>query len=317
MAADVRFGVKALDLFFLIRPPLLIASSAFFFAGAVEAVGLRNGIYGMDAVLRLLPGLLLYLMAVSASFIVNQVLDIESDRLNRKNLILPSGLVSRRESIALVIAVCLLAAVGAALIGGRMALLVWAGLGLGMAYSVPPLRLKGRPVADAVANVGGFGVIAFMMGWLAASGSLAGVWIRALPYALAMGGIFMNTCIPDEEGDRMAGDRTSCVVFGRRFAGLAGLALTGGAATAGLASGQVLVTLAVTSSLPGMVAVAVEPTSRNSVVASQFAARTLFVLLSIKVPLLALLGLLAVLASRVYYSRRFGLVYPRLTGAGR
>jgi 4-hydroxybenzoate polyprenyltransferase len=212
---------KVADLVFLLRPPLLCASCTFFFAGSISALE-WSGRAGLSQVMpEVLPNLGLFVLVVAAAFIVNQLTDIESDRLNRKSFLLPYGLISRTESAVLLICVSALAIWLSFHADKAVRYMVWIGLGLGFAYSVPPVRLKGKPVLDLVANVVGFGVVGFAMGWMAQAGMVPELWLRCVPYALAMSGIFLNTCIPDEEVDRIIGDRTSCVVFGARRVGLA------------------------------------------------------------------------------------------------
>jgi 4-hydroxybenzoate polyprenyltransferase len=307
---------KIADLIFLTRPPLLCASCTFFFAGTVSALRSVGQPYSIRSVVEALPNLGLFALVVASAFVVNQIYDVESDRLNRKGYVVPSGMVTRREC-ALVLAATGLSAVGLSLLhGSEVRYLVWLGLGLGWAYSMPPLRLKGRPLLDMLANVVGFGVIGFALGWLTYSRIDTSFWVRCAPYALAMAGIFLNTCIPDEEGDRRVGDRTSCVVWGAAKAGRAALVLIVISALAGVLSGETLCTLAVVGSLPAMLAVGIEASPANSIVASQFAARLLLVLVCIRAPLLAVLSVLVYFASRVYYRKRFRLRYPDIEGAG-
>jgi 4-hydroxybenzoate polyprenyltransferase len=306
---------KAADILFLTRPALLCASCTFFFAGAAAGVGSWSGLYSLRATQRLLPNLGLFVLVTVSAFVINQVLDIKNDAVNRKNYILPAGAVTVRESLVflgiIVITSVLLSFRGT----GMERLLVWTGLVLGFCYSVPPLRLKGRPVADLLANVAGFGLIGFALGWLAFAGLNVGLAMRMLPYAAAMGAIFLNTCIPDEAGDRAAGDSTSCVVFGAGPASVAALILLLVAAGVGSFVSEPLCVLAALGSIPVFVAVVAEPTAAQSVVASQFAARLLFVLVAVRAPQLAALGILAYLGSRSYYKRRFRLTYPDIRGA--
>jgi 4-hydroxybenzoate polyprenyltransferase len=263
----------------------------------------------------ILPNLGLFVLVVSAAFVVNQIFDVESDRLNRKTFLLSSGVVSRSESAILLVALSI-AVFGLGLRSEPpLRYLVWSGLVLGFAYSVPPVRLKGRPVLDMVANVVGFGVIGFAMGWLAYAEMSWHLWTRCSAYALAMCAIFLNTCIPDEEGDRKAGDRTSCVAFGRRPVGMMVFVFMLASAAAGVLTDEMLCTLAVVGSLPAMVAVSMGGNTSDSVVASQYAARLLLLLVCIRAPLLGLLALAAYFGSRYYYRRRFGLEYPEMTGA--
>ena len=317
MALISRVLRKIADLVFLVRPPLLCVSCTFFFAGAASPQARPLDLYNPARVCRTMTNLLGFALVVASAFVVNQITDIRSDRVNRKSFILPSGLVTLSESIVFLGAIYL----GTMLFGlhleGPERYLIWVGLGLGLAYSVPPVRLKARPIWDALANVTGFGIIGFLMGWLSFVGFDAGALLHSLPYALAMTAIFLNTCISDEEGDRSVGDSTSCVVFGRRAVGrFAGLFLVL-AAVSGAVLDEMPVWLATTGSLPAFVSVAVDPTDRGSVLASQFAARLIFVLVAIQAPVLGLLGIVVYVASRLYYSRRLGLTYPRLAGVSK
>ncbi|MFH1312276.1 MAG: UbiA family prenyltransferase [Candidatus Eisenbacteria bacterium] len=307
--------MKLIDLFFLIRPALLCASCVFFFAGAVSSARSGTGPYPFGFMLRTVPNLILFVLVTSWAFVINQVTDVKSDRVNKKTYILPSGTVTIRESLVVLALIGVLAVILSLHRDAALRYLVWTGLALGLAYSVPPLRLKGRPVGDLLANVAAFGVIGFAMGWLVFSDIGVDLMLRSLPYSLAMAAIFLNTCIPDEAGDRVAGDRTSCVVFGRVAAGRAAVVLLALSAVAAFAVGETLCGLAVLGSMAAFVAVAAEPTSENSVIASQFSTRLLFVLVSVKAPLLGLLGVASYAAAKVYYAKRFGLDYPNLKGA--
>jgi 4-hydroxybenzoate polyprenyltransferase len=305
------------DALFLLRPPLLIASSTFFFAGALAASDLTPAgpfWIGSD---RLASHLLLFIGALGAAFVVNQILDAAGDAVNRKNYLIPLGIVSRRSAWIVLALLLSLTALGGFLVGGVVGYLAWGGLLLGLAYSVRPLRFKGRPVIDLLANVSAFALIGFAMGWAAVERVETVTLLRSMPYALAMGGVFLNTCIPDEAGDREAGDVTSCVYFGRRRVALTALILVSASAASAVALGDVLCTLGALGGLPAFIAVALLPTDRSSVLASQFTARLFFILVGVRTPVLLILGIVAYGLARFYYRRRLGLVYPRLEGAGK
>jgi 4-hydroxybenzoate polyprenyltransferase len=307
--------MKAVDLFFLTRPALLCASCVFFFAGAVSSTRSGSGPYPAGLMVQTLPNLTLFALVTSWAFVINQILDVRNDRVNRKTYILPSGAVTIPESLVVLAIIGTLAVILSLHRDATVRYLVWVGLALGLAYSLPPLRLKGRPVGDLLANVAGFAIIGFAMGWLVYSDVGNDLLLRSVPYWLAMAAIFLNTCIPDEVGDRAAGDRTSCVVFGKAATSRAALVLLVLSAVAAFAVGETLCGLAVLGSMAAFVAVAAEPGPRNSVIASQFSTRLLFILVSVKVPLFAMLGIASYAAAKVYYSKRFGLDYPNLEGA--
>ena len=310
-----RALIKLVDIGFLARPALLCASCTFFFAGVVAAPGQAAKPQDLILPLSVLPNLVLFVLIVSSAFVINQVFDVESDSVNRKTYILPSGIVSKRESLVFFAIVTGLALVLSIRAAGAVRYAVWVGLALGFCYSVPPVRLKGKAIADLLANVIGFGIIGFALGWLTVAEAGAQLLVRATPYALAMSAIFLHTCIPDESGDSLVGDRTSCVVFGRAAVSRAAvLLLLASTVVAGLV-GDSLCALAAFGSMPAAIGVAVEPDPQNSVVSSQFAARLLFVLVSIRSPVLALLGVAVYVCSKLYYSKRLGLDYPNVAGA--
>ncbi|MFH1220715.1 MAG: UbiA family prenyltransferase [Candidatus Eisenbacteria bacterium] len=303
------------DIIFLTRPLLLCASATFFYAGAISALRTATGSYGIRLMLTALPSLALYSLVVAVAFVVNQVFDVKSDAVNRKNFILPANAVTKAETVILL--ALLLIAIGV-LLRGRdsiVMMLVAVGLALGILYSVPPVRLKGKPIADLLANAIGFGWIGFVMGWLVFSDFGREPLVRSSPYVIAMAAIFLNTCIPDEVGDRAAGDSTTCVVFGKTAVSIVALALMCLAAAAGIISGEPILALAALGATPAFVAVAVRPTCSNSVLASQLAARILFLLVCVCAPILAVIGAIVYVASKIYYAKRFGVGYPRLTGA--
>lgn len=306
---------KAADIFFLVRPPLLCASATFFFVGAISATRFYTGSYSIGLMLQALPNLAVFLLVAAVAFVVNQILDVESDTFNKKTFILPSKAVSRIEALGLAVGLCVVLAI---LLRGRdgfLMLLVIAGLALGVAYSVPPIRLKGRPVADLVANVAGFGWIGFIMGWVVVGDFGSEAVKRSIPYALGMAALFLNTCIPDEEGDRAAGDRTTCVVFGKRRVSQAALVLMCVAGAVAIIADEPLCAMAALSSVPGLIAVAVRPSAGNSMVASQLAAGILLILAGICAPILLGIAAVTYLISRLYYAKRFGVDYPKMGGA--
>lgn len=307
--------VKAVDIFFLVRPPLLCASATFFFVGAISAARLSAGSYRIGLMLETLPNLALFLVVAAIAFVLNQILDLESDRINKKTFILASGAVTRTEALALAVGLCVVLAL---LLRGRdtlLVLLVVAGLALGAAYSVPPARLEARPIVDLLANVAGFGLIGFVMGWAVFSDFGTEAARKAIPYTLGMAAMYLNTCVPDEEGDRAVGDRTTCVVFGKKRVSLASLLLMSLAGAVAIVTDEPLCAVAALSSVPGLIAVAVRPTAGNSVVASQLAARILLILAGICAPILLAIAGVTYLVSKIYYAKRFGLDYPRLGGA--
>jgi homogentisate phytyltransferase / homogentisate geranylgeranyltransferase len=167
---------------------------------------------------------------------VNQIEDVEIDRVNKPFLPLAAGEMSHETARAIVSATAGLAVVLALSEGAAETVAVLAGLVVGTAYSTPPLRLKRFPVLASlsisgvrsiVVNLGVYAHFSLALG----GGSVsipAPVWaltLVVLPFSLA---IAILKDVPDAEGDRRYRIMTFTVRLGGRRvlqAGLAALAL--------------------------------------------------------------------------------------------
>lgn len=116
---------------------------------------------------------------------------------------------------------------GLGLAAGAVALMGWwgwrmAGLGLfmlvlGVAYSHPRWRWKGRPLASLLTVTVGQGLTPFFLGALAAPGRLTAgweLWLLSLVSALFITGIYPLTQVYQIEEDRRRGDFTFAVHYG-------------------------------------------------------------------------------------------------------
>jgi chlorophyll synthase len=300
--------MRLLDFFFAMRPLVLIPAWSFF-------------LLGLD--LSPAPGfpalrLLLLSVVLASSYLVNQVIDAESDRLNDKGFFLQRRIFTPRLYVA------------AAILGLGASLLV-AGIrrespgllslaaALGLAYSVPPLRLAGRPGFDLLANAAGYGGVAVLLGAGPLS-ELGGTEVlkgspwgpRLLACMLAVAAVFLHTTILDLEGDRRTGKRTSGVALGAgRTRALAALCGVGGAVAALAAAAPVLLGATVLLAL-GAIAAWLQPRRVGSG-AIGVGGTALFALAAgVAWPAYPLALLVLVALTRSYYRRRFDLPYPAL-----
>ena len=171
---------------------------------------------------RLVETLVLYSCLAGGCYIVNQISDSETDSVNQKLYLVADGHVGVFAVTiqALCLIVCGLSwAVWR--FGDNLAFVVltFGSVLFGLAYSLPPIRLKGKPILDLFSNAIGYGGFAFWVGW---SSSAIFSWSaveQALPYALCVAAAFVNTTIPDMVGDRASGDWTTSVWLGERKAG--------------------------------------------------------------------------------------------------
>lgn len=92
---------------------------------------------------------------------------------------------------------------------GVLALLSF--LGLAVAYSVPPVRLKDRPILDSVSN--GLYVLPGVVGYAAVAGEAPSSLVVLAGWFWTMG-MHTFSAIPDVERDREAGITTTATLFG-------------------------------------------------------------------------------------------------------
>ena len=181
---------------------------------------------------------------------INQITDVDIDRVNKPFLPIAAGDLSL-ERAWLIVAAAGLLPVGLALTQGALeTAAVVAALAVGTAYSVPPARLKRFPLAASLCVSGvrsaivNLGVAAHFTSALGTQGAEIppGVWALTafvLPFSLA---IAILKDVPDAEGDRAHTIFTFTVLHGGETVLKAGLAILT-AAYLGMATlGPLLVT---------------------------------------------------------------------------
>ena len=162
---------------------------------------------------------------------VNQLTDVEIDRVNKPHLPLAAGELSRDGAWRVVAVAAVLPVVLALTQGALETAAVLGALAVGAAYSLPPVRLKRFPVVASLC-ISGVRAVAVNLGMyghfsLAFGGSLTipdSVWaltLFVLPFSFA---IAVLKDVPDREGDRQFRIATFTVRLGPRRAYRLGLA---------------------------------------------------------------------------------------------
>ncbi|MFX1565518.1 MAG: UbiA prenyltransferase family protein [Promethearchaeota archaeon] len=172
----------------------------------------------------------------SATFIVNQIGDVDTDQLNSKKARLPvaAGRISRNQAALLSVGLLVLGmilgfGVGTFFVGIMAITFLFAIL-----YSFPPIRLKSRPFFDLLIIGLAFGSWAVITAWAIFAfyslGGFVGV-VPELPFVLVLGaGVFYagTHCIhtaSDYQADAAAGITTTAVYIGPQRSSRLGIAL--------------------------------------------------------------------------------------------
>jgi 4-hydroxybenzoate polyprenyltransferase len=304
----------AIDYLFLLRPTLLIPVWTLLLLGYYRATALAgHPLLRLTVSGRLVWTALLYSALMGAVYIINQIFDRETDFANEKLFLLSHGYIPLRSAVVMVLLLAVPAFVGGLAAGVDVALLFLVSFVLGVLYSVPPVKLKGRPVLDLAANSLGYGLLAFTVGWTAASSISMEVIVYALPYVLAVGAVFVNTTVPDISGDRASGDRTTGVVLGPAASTVLSLLLLVACLVVSLIVQDRICTLAAVLALPFFVAAAFHRGERRAALLSiRISAPVLVVVTAVIFPAYFIVLVVTYSALRWYYRRRFGIVYPSL-----
>jgi 4-hydroxybenzoate polyprenyltransferase len=207
-----------MDYFMLLRPTLFLPLWIFFLLGAHHAGG--------EISLGAVSAFVFYTMLMGGVYIFNQIIDIESDKKNKKLFLLSDGLIPLKNAYIEMTALFFIAVSGSFILGMKIFIAFLVSLFLGITYSLPPVETKGKPFLDILWNASGYGVLAFMVGWLVvASEPSKSMFVIAIPYFFAVAAVFVNTTIPDIEGDREEGKVTTGVFLGRKNTLLLGIIL--------------------------------------------------------------------------------------------
>lgn len=208
----------------LARPFTLIAPALGFFSGSITAIGAAPAEPWTLAVLT--PALIGALMAAvlnAASNALNQIYDLEIDRVNKPARPLPSGRLSIGSAWTftwITYAIALVLAWFVAPDGRRECFwIVLIAAILTFAYSVPPVRTKRHGIWANITIAVPRGLLLKVAGWSAVK-TVVGVepWFIGGIFGLFLLGASTTKDFSDMEGDAADGCRTLPIIYGVRKA---------------------------------------------------------------------------------------------------
>jgi 4-hydroxybenzoate polyprenyltransferase len=206
------------------RPFTLVAPALGFASGAATAIGATpREPWSSALILYPLIGSIMAAVLNAASNALNQIYDLEIDRVNKPRRPLPSGRLSRGGAWAFTIAAYGLALVLAWLVapGGRRECfwIVVVATIITALYSVPPFRTKRLGIWANVTIAIPRGVLLKVAGWSSVK-TIWGVepWFIGAIFGLFLLGASTTKDFADMEGDARGGCRTLPIIYGVRRA---------------------------------------------------------------------------------------------------
>jgi hypothetical protein len=174
--------------------------------------------------------------------------------------------------------------------------------------------LKDRPLAGLFANAYGYGFLipfAVMPEINVNNAGLLG-WDNPFYFFCAVGAVYVMTTLSDIRGDAATGKCTVAVVFGRTRSYLLAVMLLGWGCWFGWSSEHFLLAAIAGVSLGTTVIAIFVRSERFDLFATKLPILLLTILAGWWYPFYLLFMVALIAGTRLYYKRRFGMIYPRL-----
>ncbi len=204
------------------RPHTIIGTSLSVFALYAIAIATTNSSISVPNVVQLLGTWIACLCGNVYIVGLNQLYDIEIDRINKPDLPLASGEFSVTQGKWIVGITGILGVLLAAILGRWILATVLTSLAIGTAYSIPPIRFKQFPLMAAICilTVRGcivnLGIFSHFNRVLSCTDTLpSSIWILTLFILVFTIAIAIFKDVPDLEGDRKYQIQTFTLALGK------------------------------------------------------------------------------------------------------
>lgn len=310
--------LKKLDYFFVLRPMLFFPGWSTLLAGyfILDKQVLIFNLSRIQALPLSEIALLLLLSAAAmgASFLLNQLKDIESDRENNKLFFLAEGHIGKKMVIAETLLLIVMALLLALLFSVTMALLAAGFIVLtGYLYNFNPFALKDAPLSSLIAN-SLMGWFAFALGWAAVHTPGWDMVLEALPYLFLNTALYFFTLLPDMEGDRKSGKNTIAVLYGMKRTIRMAFILFISSAAAAVVLKDWMILFVLTLSAPFFISTVRNYSLNSTVRTTKFVILFFAAAICFKIPFFFILMLSGFFGTRWYFKKRFNYDYPNFKG---
>jgi len=310
--------IKILDYFFVLRPILFFPGWSTLLAGYFIASN-KELYFNLDTILQLdyyTISILLISFAASmgASFLLNQLEDIESDLKNKKLFFLAEGLLSPKavkwEAFILSIFSLYLAySINLNVLYAMLAFL----LITGYAYNYKPFVLKDKPLGSLIANAL-MGALAFILGMLAVNPMSWVVLTSLLPYLMFNTALYFFTTLPDVAGDKKSKKRTYAVIYGLNFVTNLAIVFFIAAIILAFILQDYFALLFLLPSLIFFVKLFTKKGIENTIKTTKHTLLFFGIAICLKIPFYLIVMIAIFALTKWYFKKRFNYNYPNLKG---
>ncbi|HCL00676.1 MAG TPA: hypothetical protein DHW42_11305 [Candidatus Marinimicrobia bacterium] len=304
--------LKPLDYLFILRPTLFFPVWIITLAGysAFSTVNESVIFWRTSVDWMIVFNFFILTLAAGATFILNQLQDIETDRDNKKLFLISENYVQpeKAKKIAyILIAVSLVIyLVQGILIFVALALFL---LSWGYLYNFPPFTWKDHPISGIITNLIG-GIFLFLIGWLMAGEFQTAAFLQMIPYLFAWGSVALLTTLPDEKGDSRHKKETFAIKYGRKSTVWTAFIWVVLAFAIGMLRHDPIITHPVLISLPLYIIMLFKPNDVWVLRTIRYPLLFIGLMLCVQFPYFFLVLFLNFYISKIYYINRFNLDYP-------
>lgn len=309
--------LKIFDYFFVLRPTLFYPVWTVALAGYWAWLRLGNQPITSDFILRVgsydatyIFILSLLTLVMGASFLINQIEDAETDRLNNKLYLIANDEISIKQ--AYVETFILVALPLMVLWWVRQDLLLVTTLAFiitGLLYSCKPFLMKNRPIGGLSANILGYYII-FSIGWMIKGQAHVDMLLYATPYVFGILAVYFFTTIPDIAGDKAVNKITVAVKYGSYPIIIAGMVSNIVAIFLSGLTKDPVIFISSLAVLPFFIHTAITKSVAAVLRTNKFATLVLSLVISYRFPGYLVLIIIVFFFTRWYYKVRFNIVYP-------
>lgn len=303
----MSFLIKQLDYLFITRPVLMPPVWTILLLGHHRASLFSTYSNSVGFVFFLIS------LSIGAVYILNQIHDIESDRINEKLFFLADGYVSLKNAWLEIILLISTGIIGAFFISFQLGILFIVGLLFGYLYSAPPFYLKNRHIWGLLSNAIGHGSLTFLIGWCINSNLTLKALLFSTPYLLAVAAVYLNTTLPDIEGDRKIRKITLGVKLGIPQATRLSVVFVLSSLFLAWILKDLVFVIAGALSFPFFFYAALTNKIKQIILSNKMAILFLTIASAIFYPWYFIILIAGFLGTRAYYKLRFNMIYPTIS----
>ncbi|MCK9244492.1 MAG: UbiA family prenyltransferase [Candidatus Marinimicrobia bacterium] len=305
-------SVAWLDYLFIFRPTLFFAVWIITLAGysGYFIFEKEPAWWSFDFNWKLVLYFTIITLSTGATFILNQLQDIESDKANKKLFLISEEYIKSGRALRIAIVTIIATLLLALILNWRFFVI----LGIciffwGYVYNYKPFEWKDKPMLGVLINFIS-GLCLFLCGWI-----IAGDWkwmaiLYAMPYLLAWTAVAILTTIPDKMGDQKTGKNTISVHYENKVTIWLAFICLALSFALGMYFKDPVISLSCLLASPLFIIMLFKPIEAWVLRSIRYPIMFLALTLCVEFPLFFIVILINFYLCRFYYLSRFNLNYP-------